>query len=86
MESAALIAAYPLPRSDLRNRGIGHNQIWAKADKVDSKFRMIKDHVTLWRTFSKYWIVIPTREEWGKNWPKQLKKGHVWFTDGACNQ
>ncbi len=31
--------------------GIGHNRIWEKADKVDSKFSMINDHVTLWRTF-----------------------------------
>ncbi len=73
-------------RPDLGNLGIGHNRIWTKADKVDSKFRTIKDRVTLRRTFSKYRIVILTREEWGKNWPNQLRKGHVWFTDGACNQ
>ncbi len=24
--------------------------------------------------------------EWDKDWPNQLRKGHVWFTDGACNQ
>ncbi len=29
-------------KPDLRNRGIGYNWIWAKADKVDSKFSMIK--------------------------------------------
>ncbi len=45
-ESAALIAAYRLLRPDLRNLAIGHNWIWAKADKVDSTFSMIKDHVT----------------------------------------
>ncbi len=33
-----------------------------KADKMDDKFSMIKDHVTLRRTFGKYQTVIPTRE------------------------
>ncbi len=66
VESVALMAAYCLPRPDLRNLGIGHNQIWAKVDKVDSKFGTIKkDQVTLRRTFNKYRIMIPTREEWG---------------------
>ncbi len=75
-------------KPDPRNLGIGHDRIWKKADKVDSRFGMIKDRVTLrrTRTFSKYRIAIPTEEEWGKNWPNQLRKGHVWFTDGACNQ
>ncbi len=50
-----------LLKPDPRNLGIGHNRIWAKADKVESKFSMIKD------TFDKHWIVIPTREEWWKN-------------------
>ncbi len=86
VESATLMVAYLLSRPDPRNLGIGKIWIWAKADKVDSKFSMIKDHVTLPRTFSKHWIVIPTMEEWTKNWPNQLRKGHVWFTDGACNQ
>ncbi len=67
VESAAQMAAYCLPRPDPRNLGIGHDQIWAKADKVSSKFSMIKHHVILRRNFSKYRIVIPTREEWGKN-------------------
>ncbi len=62
VESAALMAAYRLPRPDPRNLGIGHNRIWAKADKLCTKFSMIKDHVTLWSTFR----VIPTGEEWGK--------------------
>ncbi len=75
-----------VPRPDPRNLGIGHNQIWGKTDKVDSKFSMIKEHVTLRRTFSKYRIVILTREEWGENWPNQLRKGHVWFTNEVCNQ
>ncbi len=61
VESAALMAAYRLPKPDLRNLGIEHKWIGAKADKVDSNFSMIKDHVTLRRTFSKYRIVIPTR-------------------------
>ncbi len=86
VESAALIAAYRLLRPDLGNLGMGHNRIWAKADKVNSKFSKMKDHVTLRHTFGKYRIVIPTREQWEKNWPNQLRKGHVWFTDGACNQ
>ncbi len=63
VESATLMAAYRLPRSDLRNLGIGHNWIWAKAHKMDSRFSMIKGHVTLWHTFSKYQIVIPTKEK-----------------------
>ncbi len=46
VESAALMAAYHLLRPDLRNLRIGHNRIWAKADKVDTKFNMIKDHIT----------------------------------------
>ncbi len=80
------LAAYHLPRSDPRNLGTGHNRIWAKVDKVDSKFSMIKDHETLRRSFGLNWIVIPAKEEWEKNWLKQLRKGHVWFKDGACNQ
>ncbi len=61
VESVALMAVYPLSRPDPRNLGIGHNRIWAKADKVDNKFSMIRDHVTLPHSFSKYWIVILTR-------------------------
>ncbi len=53
---------------------------------MDSKFKMTKDHITLLHTFGKYRIVIPTREKWGKNRLNQLRRGHVWFTDGACNQ
>ncbi len=86
VESAALVAAYCLPRPDLRNLEIEHNRFWAKADKVDRKFSMIKDHATLRSTFSKYRIVIPTREEWWKNWSNQPRKWYVWFTDRACNQ
>ncbi len=69
VEFATLMAACHLPRSDLRNLGIGHNRIWAKADKLDSKFSMVKDHIILWRTFHIYGIVISTREEWGKTGP-----------------
>ncbi len=47
---------------------------------------MIKDHVTRRRTFGKYQSVIPTREEWDKDWPNWLKKEQVRFTDGACNE
>ncbi len=86
MESAALMTAYRLLRPDPRNIGVGHNRIWAKADKVDSKFSVIKEHVTLRRTFGKYWIAISIRDEWVKNWPNQLRKGHVWFNDRASNQ
>ncbi len=35
---------------------------------------MIKDHVTLRRTFGKYRTVIMTREEWDKEWPNWLRK------------
>ncbi len=63
VESAALMAAYRLPRSYLRNLEIGHNWIQAKADKVDHKFSVIKDHVTMWRVFRKYHVVIPTSEQ-----------------------
>ncbi len=30
--------------------------------------------------------MTPTREEWDKDWANWLKKGQVWFTDGASNQ
>ncbi len=83
--STLLSSSSALSSPDPRNLGIGHNRIWAKADKVGSKFGMMKNHLTLWRTFSKYQIVILTREEWGKNWPNQLRKGHVWFTGRAYN-
>ncbi len=43
-------------------------------------------HATLRRTFGKYLTVIPTREEWDKDWPNWLRKEQVWFTDRACNQ
>ncbi len=54
LESAELMAAYRLPRPDPRNLRIGRNWIWAKADKVDSKFSTIKDLVTLRCTFGTY--------------------------------
>ncbi len=41
VESAALMAAYRLPRPDPKNLGTGHNRTWAKADKMDDKFSMI---------------------------------------------
>ncbi len=69
VESAALMVAYRLPRPNLKNLGIGHSRIWVKADKMDNKFCMIKDHVNLRRMFGKYRTVIPTREEWYKDWP-----------------
>ncbi len=80
------MATYGLPKPNPKNLGIEHNRIWAKADKMDNKFSMIKDHVTLRRTFGKYRTVIPTREEWDKDWPNWLRKGQVWFIDGACSQ
>ncbi len=67
VESAALMAAYRLRRPKPKNMEIRHNRTWAKVDKVESKFSMIKDHVTMRRTSNKYWIVIPTRKEWEKN-------------------
>ncbi len=69
VEFAILMAAHHLLRQDSRNLGIGHNQIWVKADKVDIKFSMIKDNVTMQRTLGKYSTVIPTREECGRNLP-----------------
>ncbi len=77
VESAALMAAYRLLRPNLKNLGIGHNRIRVKADKMDNKFSMIKDHLTLRHTFCKYQSVIPTREEWDKDWPIWLRKGQV---------
>ncbi len=53
---------------------------------MKNQFSIIKDHVTLRCTFGKYGILVPTRKEMEKNWPNQLRKGHVQFTDGACNQ
>ncbi len=38
---------------------------------------MIKDHVTLRCTYGKYRTVIPTREEWDKDWPNPLRKGQI---------
>ncbi len=61
VESAAFMAAYRLPRPNPKNVRIGHNRIWAKANKIYNKFGAIKDHVTLRRTFGKYRTVIPTR-------------------------
>ncbi len=86
VESAALMAAYLLLRPNPGNLGIKCNRIWTKADKMDNKFNMIKGHITLKRTFGNYRTVIPTREEWEKNWPNWLRKGQVWFTDVARNQ
>ncbi len=62
-----------------------HNQICEKAEKMDM-FSVIKDYITLRRIFGTYWTVMPTREVWNKDWPNWLRKGQVWFTDGACNQ
>ncbi len=62
VEYAAMKAAYCLPMPDPRNLGTGHNRILARADKVYHNFSMIKDRVTLWHTFGKNRIVIPTRE------------------------
>ncbi len=75
VESVTLMAAYRLPRPNPKNLGMGHNRIWAKADEMDNKFSMIEDHVTLRGTFGKYRTVIPTREEWDKDWPNWLRKG-----------
>ncbi len=86
VESATLVAAYHLPRPNSGILGIGHNRIWVKADKMDNKFNMIKDHITLRRTCGNYRTVIPTREEWDKDWPNWLRKRQIWFTDGACDQ
>ncbi len=77
VESAALMAAYCLPRPNPENLGIGRNRSWVKADKMDNKFSVIKDHISLRRMFGKYRTVIPTREEWYKDWPQRLRKGQV---------
>ncbi len=53
---------------------------------MNNKFSMIKYHITLRHTFSKHRTVIPTREEWDKDWSNWLRKWQVWFPDGACNQ
>ncbi len=50
VESATLMAAYHLPKPNPKNLGIVHNLIWAKADKMDNKFSMIKDYITLKHT------------------------------------
>ncbi len=71
-----MMAAYRLPRPNLKNLEIRHNRIWTKADNVYSYFSMIKDPVTPRRTFDKHWIVTAIREEWEKNWTKQLRKGY----------
>ncbi len=86
VESAALMATYRSPRPNPKDLGIGHNWIWAKADKMDNNFSVIKDHITLRRTFGKHRTVILTREEWDKDWPEWLGKRQVWFTHEVCNQ
>ncbi len=74
-ESAAPMASYHrLPRPDTKNPGIECNRIWAKADKMN-QFSLIKDHVALRRAFGNQ-IVIPTREEWDKDWHNRLRKNH----------
>ncbi len=72
---------YRPPRPDLRNLWIRLSRIWWKADKMDNKFSVINDHVTLRCTFGKYLIMIPTGEEWDKDRLNRLRKGHAWFTD-----
>ncbi len=52
VESASLMAAYHLPKTNSRNLEIRRKRICAKANKMDSKFSIIKDHVTLRRTLS----------------------------------
>ncbi len=61
VESAALMAAYHLPRPDPRHLGIGHNRSWAKTSKVDSRFNMIKDHITFRHISVKNQMVGSTR-------------------------
>ncbi len=73
VESAALMAAYRLPRPNPKNLGIEHNRIGVKADKMDNKFNKIKENATLRRMFGKYRNMIPTREGWDKDWPNWLK-------------
>ncbi len=68
-EAAAFMAAYRLPRPNSKNLEIGHTRIWVKAEEVGSKFNVTKDHTTLRRTFAKYRLVIPTREEKRKTDP-----------------
>ncbi len=68
MKSVALMATYCLLGPNPKTPEIRHHRVWAKTD--NHKFSMIKDHVTLRRTFGKYRIVILTREKWEKNWPK----------------
>ncbi len=45
VEPAALAAAYRLPRPNRRTLKMGHNLIWMKAEKVDSRFIMSKDNI-----------------------------------------
>ncbi len=43
VEFAALMVAYHLPRSNLRNLGIGQNRIWAK-ECMDDNFTSLYKH------------------------------------------
>ncbi len=63
VETVALGAAYCLLRPSLITLEIGHNQMWLKEDKVDSKFNMTEDYTTLRHTFGKYRMVVPNMEE-----------------------
>ncbi len=77
-EAAALTAAYRLPRHDQKALETRSGTIWKKAEKVDNKFEMTKDHIIPWYSLDKpYYVIIPTREEWEKDWPDQLRKGQA---------
>ncbi len=63
VEAAALMAVYQLPRPNLTTPEIKQNRMWIQADKVESKYKTTNHHTNLRRTFGKYRITIPTREE-----------------------
>ncbi len=46
VEAVTLISAYHLPRPDQEDLEIGQGIVWKKAERVDNKFAMAKDHTT----------------------------------------
>ncbi len=67
---------------------MGHGTIWKKAEKVRKiyKVAMTKGHANTKYSLDKpYQVIIPTREDRGKDGLEGPGEGQVWFTDGACN-
>ncbi len=74
VEAVVLMAAYRLPRPNLKNLEIGLSFIRTKADKVDTKFNRTKDRIALRHTLGKYWTEVPTRVDWEEKLAQTVKE------------